>query len=78
MTIDYEGRELDVDYVYLPGEERTSEHPGCDEDVDVSGLVYEGENIIDLYDDDEMNVIMTLVLESHIDSESNAKLERML
>ena len=78
MILNYEGRELDVEYTYLPREERTEDYPGEEEGVDVFSLVYEGENVIDLYDEDEMQVIACLVLDSHNDDDFERKLESLL
>ena len=78
MTIDYEGRELEVDYVYLPSEECSLFNPGASEDVDVYGLIHEGEDIIDIYDEDEINTIKELILSKHISDDQDSKLENLL
>ncbi len=60
-TVNYRGIELQVAYTWHPAERATHNYPGCPEEFDIQGVYHLGENIINIFSDEQIDELINLI-----------------
>lgn len=65
-TIEYKDREIDVivEYDYFPAERMTHDYPGCDEDIEITNVEFDGN-----FTNEERNLIEENINEEQLRDE---------